>query len=88
MALTDELTKDYQSAGARSEVQPERIKVALVSGLAPHATHEIQTLLRRRLRIAFLLIAVIFGIGVLLYLVNIHLMHDHAPAVAKLPGEA
>jgi serine/threonine-protein kinase len=62
MPLTDELTTDYQSAGAQSQAHPERITVALVRGAGPQPTNEIRVLLRTRLRIATL---ILLGAGVI-----------------------
>ena len=62
MPLTDELTKDYQTAGPQSQAHPERIKVALVREAGPQPTNEIQVLLRTRIRIATL---ILLGAGVI-----------------------
>src|ERR1700687_7081 len=61
MPLTDEITKDYQSGGARSEVQPERIKIAFAAGRGPQLAVEIEALLRKRLRLMGLLVSAIYG---------------------------
>src|SRR5947209_8250466 len=73
MLPTDRPTQDHQSAGARNEGKPERIKVALVRGPSPHDTAEVQTLLRRRLLFLGMLTTAGLAFGSVGYLVRVAL---------------
>src|SRR5262245_18889235 len=71
MHPTFEPTADYRSKAPPLDVQPERIRVALVAGVGPHATTELQRLLRKRLRIIGLVIAALPGLGAVMTLVAV-----------------
>jgi hypothetical protein len=76
-----EATVDYQNAADPADGTVGQVRVLPRAAPEAQTATVIQALLRKRLRLAFLLSAVICGIGVLLYLVNIWLMHGPPPRV-------
>ena len=65
------IVEDYQPARAAGEVQPERIKVALAVGPSLRATAELQTLLRRRLRLFSTTAAALCTVGSGVYVLQV-----------------
>jgi hypothetical protein len=63
IVLADQLTQAYENADSQIQPQSGRIKVALVSGSSPHATHELQAMLHNRLRIITLIWVVFLAVS-------------------------
>jgi serine/threonine-protein kinase len=75
-------TVDHPASGPPPGGPPEGVQVALASGSGPRLSGEIQALLRKRLRVLFLILAAVLGLGVPLYLMNILLMRGPLPRVS------
>jgi serine/threonine-protein kinase len=78
MPPTDELTKDYESAGARRGPQPERIQVARAAEASLRSPAELQALLRRRLRFLSLVAAAVYACTSVVYLLQV--VRDFQPS--------